>query len=281
MTNRLVTILMAAFNEERHIVAVLETFFAQTYQPLEIIVIDDGSTDTTLEKLRAYPQVKVLQQAHLGKAAAMNLGAKQATGDILIFVDADIRYDVRYVETLVTPIFKGEALGTSHGMEFVANPENRWARCDQQMKGLPPDRRFVLSEKDIAEGSIVYRAIGRERYLAVGGFDQTGFLDDQTLYPKLGQRARWVMEAKCAHYNPDTLQEVYESGVWGGKSYVRRWGVKSVLRRNPITAVYYGFAQMFRRGGTWDQGVFKFVYEIGVCYGILHYRFINSKNLGK
>ena len=223
----LVTVILAVHNEESHLAECLQSLKSQTYAPLEILVVDDGSTDGTREVARQQ-KVRLLERPHRGKATAVNLGAGAAQGEILLFLDGDMIFEPRYVARLVAPILAGEALGTAHAEELVANPENRWARCLQAVSRLPQDRRFDLSERDLREGSVVYRAVRKSDFLKVGGFDDRGYVDDQTLCPKLGKRAKFVADASARHYNPETLREVWALGRWSGKSLAFQYGPKAV-----------------------------------------------------
>ena len=84
------SVVIPSYNRSAWLVAALESVFAQTVQPFEIIVADDGSTDDTLDVLRKYEgRVKVLTQRNAGPAAARNLGIAAATGDYIAFLDSD------------------------------------------------------------------------------------------------------------------------------------------------------------------------------------------------
>ncbi len=94
-----VSIVVAARNEQRHIRQAVESLMAQDYPRLEIIVVNDRSTDNTAAILnnlaRAYDRLKVIQIAQLphgwlGKNHALYVGAQQASGDYLLFTDADV-----------------------------------------------------------------------------------------------------------------------------------------------------------------------------------------------
>lgn len=81
---------MPAFNAERYIAVALDSIFAQTRLPAEVIVVDDGSTDGTLAVLAKYAgRIVVISQPNLGVSAAANRGVAASTGDLLAFLDAD------------------------------------------------------------------------------------------------------------------------------------------------------------------------------------------------
>src|SRR5688572_12860326 len=73
----LATALVAVHNEERHIRECLQSLLAQDYAALEILVVDDGSTDATVALARAFSGVRVLPLSHAGKALALNRAARE------------------------------------------------------------------------------------------------------------------------------------------------------------------------------------------------------------
>ena len=264
----LVTAIVAAWNEERHVGACLDSLLRQTYAPLEILVADDGSTDRTAEIARNHSGVRLLTLAHAGKAQALNHAAREARGDILLFLDADLRFEPDYVARLVGPITAGDAVGTSHATEYVANPANLWSRCMQATYALPAHLRLDLTEAQLAEGTTVFRAIGRQQFLAVGGFEDTGYLDDQSLFPKLGRRGMFVREAACHHHNPDRLREVFAAGTWAGKSVHLLHGGRAAVTRIPVRALLRGIAQAWRHRMP-PLLVYVLVYETGIWWGVV------------
>jgi glycosyltransferase involved in cell wall biosynthesis len=264
-----VTAIVAARNEERHIRECLASLLAQTYRPLEIVVVDDGSTDRTAAIVRDTPSVHLISRPHRGKARSVNEAAQQAAGEVLLFLDGDLVFAPDYVERLTAPILRGECIGTAHATERVANPGNVWARCYQEKAGLPPDRRLDLDAARLAEGSTVYRAIRSAEFRRVGGFDDTGYLDDQTLQPKLGVRAHWVSEAACAHYNPETLREVFAAGVWAAHSIFLLHGLRALWRHQPLVAMPRALAAAWAKRRP-SLVCYDAAYEAGVCWGLGH-----------
>lgn len=86
----LVSVIIPAYNAKDFILETLESVINQTYQQLEILVIDDGSTDSTASIVQAYGHgIKLLQKMNGGPAEARNHGLKKATGQFIAFLDAD------------------------------------------------------------------------------------------------------------------------------------------------------------------------------------------------
>jgi glycosyltransferase involved in cell wall biosynthesis len=100
MSDILVSVVIPAFNAENSIAECLAAVIKQSFPAYEIIVVNDGSTDNTLQILTSMERqfsnvnLKVLTQNNKGQSAARNLGIKAATGNIIAFVDADDIWDV-------------------------------------------------------------------------------------------------------------------------------------------------------------------------------------------
>jgi glycosyltransferase involved in cell wall biosynthesis len=85
-----VSVIVPVFNAELYITETIQSALAQTHSDLEVIVVDDGSSDHTLDRLRAFGEsIEIHRQANRGVAAARNRGASIASGEWLAFLDAD------------------------------------------------------------------------------------------------------------------------------------------------------------------------------------------------
>ena len=89
MTRPLVSAIVAVYNGERFLGAALESIYAQDYQPIEVIVVDDGSEDGTARIARSLSGVRYLFQENQGPAAARNAGIAVAGGEFVAFLDHD------------------------------------------------------------------------------------------------------------------------------------------------------------------------------------------------
>jgi glycosyltransferase involved in cell wall biosynthesis len=90
MNSPLISCIVPVFNGERYVREAIDSIFAQTYRPLEIIIVDDGSTDNTAALIRSYgDRVCHLRQNNQGPASARILGLGAAKGEFIAFLDAD------------------------------------------------------------------------------------------------------------------------------------------------------------------------------------------------
>lgn len=108
MMKDLVSIIIAVYNAQEYLGECLDTLLAQTHKNIEIILVDDGSTDDSYkiccEYTSRYSNIQVYQKRNEGSASARNLGLEHAKGDYIIFVDADDTVTVDYIEKLYNAI---------------------------------------------------------------------------------------------------------------------------------------------------------------------------------
>ncbi len=103
----LISVVIPAYQHAGSLPKCLASIFAQTYQPLEIIVVDDGSTDNTQEVLASYAdRVTIVKQANAGANPARNRGFKEAKGEYVIFCDADVGMSPKMLETMFSELQK-------------------------------------------------------------------------------------------------------------------------------------------------------------------------------
>ncbi len=275
--NPKVSIVIPVYNEEKDIENCLTTLSNQTYMPLEIITVDDGSNDTTLRKIKRFRNVKILTQKHKGPATARNLGVKKAKGEILVFVDADMTFDNEFIKRLVRPILKNETVGTFSKDEMVANKDNVWSICWNLNRGLGPDK---MHSKDYPDTQPVFRAILKKEFDRIGGFDNIGYTDDWTLSRKLGVMAACAPEAIFYHKNPDNLTEIWKQARWIGKnefisgSIIRK--IWSLWRYGLVTSVFTAFKISLKSRNPRFL-IFKLWYDTAVWVSVVKSFFGESK----
>jgi glycosyltransferase involved in cell wall biosynthesis len=92
MDNPLCSVLIPSYNVERYVAAAIESALAQTYRPIEIVVVDDGSTDSTGDVVRSYlqhPEIRYVHQQNRGLAGARNRAIDESHGELIGLLDAD------------------------------------------------------------------------------------------------------------------------------------------------------------------------------------------------
>jgi glycosyltransferase involved in cell wall biosynthesis len=130
------SIVVPVFNEERTIRELLAAVLAVPVEPKEVIVVDDCSTDGTLQALQElaslHPRLRILMQPrNQGKGGALHAGFAATRGAIVVVQDADLEYDPREIPRLLQPIERGEA-DVVYGSRFLgpnrsaASPVQRW-----------------------------------------------------------------------------------------------------------------------------------------------------------
>lgn len=252
-----VSVIIPVFNEERNLTKCLLTINAQTKRPMEIIVVDDGSTDRSCEVVSRFASKKTIlvKQDHLGVAVARNSGAARAKGGILVFVDADMYFDTTYLKHLIAPIEKGLCKATFTYDERVGNLNNKWARLwDEEVGG----RQLV----EMGESANNFRAIERILFTKLGGYKDVGYGEDVTVLQRANVKARGTM-AKCWHTNPDSLSEVFFSARWMGRG--------EIIRNRLMAVVVFSFVNSVRKCAermSMDYWIFKCIFDFGIWIGV-------------
>jgi len=244
-----VSVIIPANNEQESVGDCIESLIEQTYSNLEILAVDDGSSDKTVDRIKQLIKrdnhIRVYRQPHQGPGVARNLGSKYARGEILVFVDADMTFDKQFIQDLIQPILDGKIIGTDSQNEFLLNKDNYWALC-WNMGRFATAGIYSMAYKSSmiprkSRYGMIYRAILREEFERVGGFDSGGdYRDDESLARKLGRKALSVKGAKFYHRNPENLMEVWNRASWIGasKDFTRGTGRKliNLLKFFPLMA---------------------------------------------
>jgi len=269
-----ISIIIPTYNDSNVLGNCIESLSAQTFTDFEIIVIDDGSSDKTLEILSDLRlknlELKILKQSHGGAGAARNLGAGKANGEILVFVDADMTFDKDFLKNLVAPIIAGKTKGTFSKEEYVSNWDNLWARCWNVNEGWMEKRRHPQNYPDYQP---VFRAILKSEFDTVGGFTPGGYDDDWSLYRKLGYEAVNAEGAIFYHKNPSSLGEIFNHAKWVGKRKYKMGFIgyivalfRSSLPISIVVGIVKGIKNMDLR-----FVIFKAVFDFGIFVGILEF----------
>jgi glycosyltransferase involved in cell wall biosynthesis len=163
----LVTIVIPNFDLGPYVAQAIESALAQTHAPVEVIVVDDGSRDDSLARIRATPgfqagRVELVAQANGGVARARNAGAARARGDYLVFLDADDLLEPTYVARCL------EALQAAPASVAYAYTQMRYFGAAEGIYRSKRFGRWKLIRGNFVNASALVR---RQAFEAVGGFD--------------------------------------------------------------------------------------------------------------
>jgi cellulose synthase/poly-beta-1,6-N-acetylglucosamine synthase-like glycosyltransferase len=122
-----ISVVIPLYNKEGYIERALSSVFAQTVEPLEIIVVDDGSTDAGAEKVLAmgHPLVRLLRQENRGPGAARNLGLGFARGRHISFLDADDEWMPDFLEVCLLAIEASPSGTEAVSIGYFFRPGNK------------------------------------------------------------------------------------------------------------------------------------------------------------
>lgn len=211
-----VSVVIAAFNEEKVIAKTLDYLRKSTHPILEVIVIDDGSTDTTHQILenyaREWPRLRVVQQANQGKSVALNKGVSMARSTVVVLLDADTVFEKQTIEILARH-FVDPRVGAVAGHVKVGNRCNilTWWQSLEYISGICVTR---MAEAFMGAITIVPGACSawrREIILNAGGFCHDTLAEDAELTlrcQKLGYKVIQDNSAIAWTEAPETIRSL-------------------------------------------------------------------------
>ena len=229
--NPLVSILVPGKNEGKHIYSLVMSLKEQTFQNYEIIVIDDGSDDTTpficsdLEK-NGFITRYVRIDERGGKAGAANLGAQLAKGKYIVHLDADTSLDRDAIEKVLLPFYVDPKVKAVGGCVKVKNARQNICTSLQALEYLKTIMvgRMVTSELGIYHIiSGAFGAFERETLENIGFWDIGPGLDGDITQKvrKAGYKVYFAKDAVCMTNVPDTWNRLYVQRRRWSRSLVR------------------------------------------------------------
>ena len=211
-----VSIIVPAYNEEINAVNTVNNLLQQHYSSFEIIFVDDGSKDSTFQKVTnaflGNPRVKLFTKPNGGKASALNFGIAQSNSEYIICIDADTQLEHDAVEQLMKYFSLSESIGAVAGNVKVGNVKNiltRWQSIEY-ITAQNFDRRAF----DLINGiTVVPGAIGafkKEAIIKAGGFTTDTLAEDCDLTIRImraGYSVRNCTEAIAVTEAPESVKE--------------------------------------------------------------------------
>lgn len=187
MTTPLVSVIIPTFNRSHYLLEAVDSVLSQTYQNVEPVVVDDGSTDNTVEAIAPIRErITLIQQENAGRSSARNRGIHQSNGDFIVFLDSDdlllpdsIRCQVEYLEG-------HPAIDVIYGNGHTLNPDSTYSPLEPFVKSLAAPSQ-IGTEMLVANLFAIHAAMVRRDALpAPSAFDESlSALEDWDLWLRL------------------------------------------------------------------------------------------------
>jgi glycosyltransferase involved in cell wall biosynthesis len=197
------SVVIPCYNEVSTIGRIIDAVRASPYPDKELIVVDDGSTDGTRERLageegRRADRV-ILHEVNQGKGAALRSGIRAATGDVVIVQDADLEYDPNEYGRVLAPILEGRA-DVVYGSRFMGAAPHRvlyfWHRMGNGVLTLLSNMFTNLNLTDMETG---YKAFRREVIQSIE-IEEDRFGFEPEITAKVAKRRLRIYEVGISYY---------------------------------------------------------------------------------
>jgi cellulose synthase/poly-beta-1,6-N-acetylglucosamine synthase-like glycosyltransferase len=230
-----VSVIVPAYNEKECIAATVTSLMAGDH-PIEVIVVDDGSSDETSDIVRALrlPGVRVVRQENAGKPAALNNGIRHARHELIVMIDGDTVFEPSTISRLVQPFARPE-VGAVSGNAKVANRTSlvgRWQHIEYVI-GFNIDRRIadLLGCMTTIPGAV--GAFRRTALRQVGGVSDDTLAEDTDLTMAISARGWEVVyeeRARAWTEAPTTLQQLWRQRYrWSYGTIQAMWKHRSAM----------------------------------------------------
>jgi Glycosyl transferase family 2 len=226
MNSPLVSIVIPTYNYGRFIGETVDSALAQGYSPVEVVVVDDGSTDDTRERLARYgDRVRYIYQQNRGLSAARNTGIGAAHGEFIALLDSDDLWLPDKLERQIAVCVQDPHIGlvaterfaideTGQRLDYVAERCSRDGFCELTMRDL-------LEFPAFSPSSVLAR---KDALLAVGGFDeQLQAAEDMHMWVRIAARFRVLrlnatltgqrFHLKSMSHQPDLMLRAFQQAL--------------------------------------------------------------------
>ncbi len=244
--NPAISIVIPNYNYGRFLAEAVNSALDQTLPPYEVIVVDDGSTDNSLEILNAYgDKIKIIQQKNQGVGIARNAGAELASGDYLAFLDADDYWAPEKLAKQVAKFAENNEIGLVHcGMLTVDVNGNPLEENLEGEEGWVADK--LLRFQPVIAGPGSNSLIRKQVFSDAGGYDT-----NRDLHPSEDWELSYrIAEAYKFGFVPEPLLYYRQHGS-GGHTNIKRMECAMLL----------GYEKAFANGATANRRE---------CYGKLY-----------
>ncbi|HRZ96311.1 MAG TPA: glycosyltransferase family A protein [Paludibacter sp.] len=241
MQNELVSVIIPVYNMENFIDATLNSVLASSYRPLEVVVVDDGSTDNTgaivTEFAAKNPNIHYFRQENKGVAAARNYAVSLTKGEYILPVDADNMISKEFIsKALAILLAKPEVKVVVPKAEFFGDKSGEWK--------LPLFSLKLLARKNMIDTCAMYR---KTDWVRIGGYceeiiaredwefwismlkegGEVEYIDEVGLFYRVRKDSKRIQDRKLKKHYIDVLNQrhasFFEKQLGGKLHYSRTW----------------------------------------------------------
>jgi cellulose synthase/poly-beta-1,6-N-acetylglucosamine synthase-like glycosyltransferase/peptidoglycan/xylan/chitin deacetylase (PgdA/CDA1 family) len=237
-----VSVIVPAYNEKEGIAAAVRSLAAGDHTEIEVVVVDDGSTDGTADIAEGLglPNVRVIRKPNGGKASALNTGVAAARHELIVMVDGDTVFEPESVRRLVQP-FADPSVGAVAGNVKVGNRHSlvaRWQHIEYVI-GFNLDRRLYETLRCMPTVPGAIGAFRRDALAEVGGMTDDTLAEDTDITMALcraGWRIVYEESARAWTEAPATLSQLWKQRYrWSYGTMQAMWKHRGALHsRGPF-----------------------------------------------
>lgn len=251
---KLVSIIIPAYNKATLTVKTVESVLAQTYSNIEIIVVDDGSTDNTDQALKPFSdKIKYIYKENGGACSARNAGIAKASGDFIGLLDCDDTYLPSKVEECVNYFSKHPECGFVHTAAFFVDDKDSqlciYSNKMSQRVGWIGE--YLLKKNFICNSTVFAR---QHCFDKCGVFDETFFIPaDWDMWLRLAQYyqagyidkplTKYLATSSFTLKNLDLWEK--EMKLMLDKTFLRLPDIKNSLKAEMVSGVYFRLAMSY------------------------------------
>jgi len=228
-SSKKVSVIIPAYNEGKYLQTALEALKKQSYRPLEILVVVNGSRDNTFQIAKRHADIALNFVEPIGAGAARNRGAERATGDIFLFIDADSRLSPGAVQTIArktTAAVCGTCLG---------KPDSKSIRARLFFAIKNTTHRLGLYQ-GVPDGVLFCH---RKLFFKVGGFDEQRRIGEFEVFLARARTAGGRYKLLTQHFALTSVRRFEEKGYLGTVLFWIRWKIKTLFGKGDKEAQSY------------------------------------------
>ena len=262
-----VSIVVPVYNSAHTIDRCLSSIMALQYpsEKLEVIVVDDGSSDETMDIVRRHPTVITVQKGHGGYPSAMNAGIKMAQGNIIVIVDSDIYLTKDWLAKVLSE-FNDSDVGIVSGFISTASTKSFWAR----LAGYDvEDRLDKLKTKYVDHIGSTCTAYRKELFKSVGFFDEKLKRNSDEDLAHSAFKDGWKLvlrkDAVCFHEWRASLRSYFKQQLGQGKYAV------NIIRKAPELL----FGKKVQSPSLYIPVIFTFLLLLTPVYFLVNYVWVS------